>query len=425
MKSRIGHISLICAIAGFLLLEAAMHFDLLAGPFWRILATGFEAGTIGGLADWFAVSALFYEIPIPLVRRHTNIIVKNRDKLTEGIVELVTTKWLSPEMLREKLAGVEIAKNVVQVLEEPHNMDRTLDFIRTVFYRFTEDLDHPKMAVLLQKLLKDQIQDLDIAGPLGSWLKEAVGQKKHHEILEMAIGEISKSIEEPDTRKLVYKKLKAAVEEYAQKDWIKKSAIWLGKRTGGIDLDLLTDRLLDLALVLMGETKNDPQHPVRQKLDQYLLEFANALESGEEQAVSYVEQLKHNFILNDTARVIIQDMLYKLKNTLEGQLSHARTPFMELVKRQLVRFLDELKGDPEAQAKLDAWLKESLEKLVDKYHPELGNIVRSSLGRLDDHGMMQQIKDKVGDDLQYIRLNGAVVGGLVGIVIAVLRWLLL
>ncbi|MFC4873545.1 DUF445 family protein [Negadavirga shengliensis] len=158
---------------------------------------------------------------------------------TWGIVELITTKCLSPEMLREKLAGVEIAKNVVQVLEEPHNMDRTLDFIRTVFYRFTEDLDHPKMAVLLQKLLKDQIQDLDIAGPL------------------------------------------------------------------------------------------------------------------------------------------------------------------------------------------DSWLKESLEKLVDKYHPELGNIVRSSLGRLDDHGMMQQIKDKVGDDLQYIRLNGAVVGGLVGIVIAVLRWLLL
>lgn len=402
-----------------------MHFDLLVGPFWRILATGFEAGTIGGLADWFAVSALFYEIPIPFVRRHTNIIVKNRDKLTEGIVELVTTKWLSPEMLREKLAGVEIAKNVVQVLGEPQNMDRTLDFIRTVFHRFSEDLDHPKMAVLLQKLLKDQAQDLDIAGPLGGWLKDVVQQKKHHEVLEMAIGEISKSIEEPETRKLVYKKLKTAVEDYAQKDWVKKSAVWLGKRTGGIDLDLLTDRLLDLALVLMGETKNDPQHPVRQKLDQYLLEFATALESGDEQAVNYIQQLKHSFILNDTARAIIQNILQKFKTTVTGQLAHAKTPFMELVKRQMVRLLDELKGDPEAQGKLDDWLKDSLEKLVDKYHPELGNIVRSSLGRLDDQGMMQQIKDKVGDDLQYIRLNGAVVGGLVGIVIAVLRWLLL
>jgi uncharacterized membrane-anchored protein YjiN (DUF445 family) len=182
---------------------------------------------------------------------------------------------------------------------------------------------------------------------------------------------------------------------------------------------------MGLALALAEETKNDPEHPVRQKLDQYLLEFSVSLESGEEKAVGYIQQLKHNFILNDTARVIIHNALHKLKITVTEQLAHAGTPFMELVKRQLVRLLGELRGDPEAQAKLDAWLKESLEKLVDKYHPELGNIVRSSLGRLDDHGMMQQIKDKVGDDLQYIRLNGAVVGGLVGIVIAVLRWLLL
>ena len=109
MKSKVGHISLLIAIGGLVITEACIHLGLLQGPIWRILATGFEAATIGGLADWFAVSALFHKIPIPIVSRHTNIIVKNRSKLTEAIVELVTTKWLSSEIIHEKLEGLQIA----------------------------------------------------------------------------------------------------------------------------------------------------------------------------------------------------------------------------------------------------------------------------------------------------------------------------
>ncbi|MEX0883859.1 MAG: DUF445 family protein [Cyclobacteriaceae bacterium] len=263
MKSKVGIISLLTAVLGFLLLEIGIHFGWFQGPVWRILATGFEAGTIGGLADWFAVSALFYEIPIPLVRKHTNIIVKNREKLTEGIVELVTTKWLSPEILRERLADVEISRNVVQVLETKGNMDKTLGFVRTVFSRFADEMDHPKMGVVLQKLLKDQVQDLDLGRPLGKWLTSIIEKQKHHDLIGMGLHQFSLSIQDPDTRKVVFKKLKDAVEIYSKQDWVKKSAIWIGKRTGGIDLDLLTDRILDLALVLVKETKDDPNHPIR------------------------------------------------------------------------------------------------------------------------------------------------------------------
>lgn len=413
------------AVLGFLVLETGMHFGWFQGPVWRILATGFEAGTIGGLADWFAVSALFYEIPIPFIRKHTNIIVKNREKLTDAIVELVTTKWLSAEILRERLSGVEITKSLVQVLESPGNIDRTLDFFRTLIVRFTDEIDHPKMGIIIQKLMRDQVQNLDLAKPLGKWMKSVLSKQKHHDLIGMGLEQFSLSIQDPGTRHLVFKKIKEAVEIYAEKDWIKKSTIWLGRKTGGIDLDLLTDQILDLALMLIEETKDDPKHPIRVKLDQYLMEFAENLESGDEEAKVYLEQLKNNLILNDNTRRIIQDIMGNLKITLRDQLATNHTPLMEMVRKQVLKMLEDLKNDEHNRKQLDTWLKETIASLVNKYHPELGNMVRSSLGKLDDKGIMLQIKDKVGNDLQYIRLNGAVVGGLVGLIIAVIRWALL
>lgn len=149
MKSKIGRNSLLIAISGFISFEIGIYFGALDGAIWRILATAFEAGTIGGLADWFAVSALFYEIPIPYVKKHTNIIVKNREKLTEGIVDLVTTKWLSPEVLEERLRHIKIADGLLQSLESDENVNRLLGFFSGIFMRISGEMDNPKLVVLV------------------------------------------------------------------------------------------------------------------------------------------------------------------------------------------------------------------------------------------------------------------------------------
>ncbi|MEX0884436.1 MAG: DUF445 family protein, partial [Cyclobacteriaceae bacterium] len=166
-------------------------------------------------------------------------------------------------------------------------------------------------------------------------------------------------------------------------------------------------------------------HPIRVKLDQYLLEFSLLLESGDNQALSYIEQLKNNLVVNENTRKIILSLLSNFKSTLKEQLSSNDTPLMDFIRKQLLHMLEDLKQDEQSRAQLDSWLKETVTKLVNKYHPELGNMVRSSLGKLDDKSIMLQIKDKVGNDLQYIRLNGAVVGGMVGLLIALFRWALL
>lgn len=126
MKNNIGTISLLIAFSGLVLFEILLHFQIITNSGWQILKAGFEAATIGGVADWFAVRALFHEIPLPFIRKHTNIIVKNREKLTEGIVDLVTNKWLSPAVITEKLSEVDVASALLEFLQNPKSQKKTV-----------------------------------------------------------------------------------------------------------------------------------------------------------------------------------------------------------------------------------------------------------------------------------------------------------
>ncbi|NQX81886.1 MAG: DUF445 family protein [Flavobacteriaceae bacterium] len=101
-----------------IVLIAALKLNYLTHPAWHILLAGFEAATVGGIADWFAVRALFREIPIPFIRRHTNIIVKSRKKLSAGIVDLVSTQWLSKESISSKIADISISNKLLDILKD-------------------------------------------------------------------------------------------------------------------------------------------------------------------------------------------------------------------------------------------------------------------------------------------------------------------
>lgn len=103
----LGNISLAVSIGGLIATELALRHGWVAAAGWKVLLQAFEAATVGGLADWFAVSALFREVPVPLIRRHTNIIIKNRQRIVDGIADMVQNRWLAPRIIREYLAAAQ------------------------------------------------------------------------------------------------------------------------------------------------------------------------------------------------------------------------------------------------------------------------------------------------------------------------------
>ena len=425
MKTKIGQVSLLSTLGGLTVTQIGIHAGWLQGYGWTILAAGFEAGTVGGLADWFAVSALFREIPIPIIRRHTNIIVKNRHQLTEGVVDLVTNRWLSPDVIREKLSDVPIAEALVRMLQEPHNQSRALEFLRDFLGRFADSLDTPEVVQLLQKIFKDQIKGIDIAAPLGRWLDETIRRGEHHQLWDMILAAAERSLNEDSTRQMLVEKVHGTIQEYKNEGIFKKFFVGIGELVGGVNAESVVSRMLGAAKEFIDEARNNASHPARRRFDNSLLAFAQRLANGDADAHATFNNIKKTFVDNVDAHEIMQSLLGRFKSTMVDQLKDNDTPFMTVMVNNLQRLLKELESDKTAQRKIDVWMRETITTLLNKYHHEIGNMVRSSLSKLDDVGLVSQIEEKVGNDLQFIRLNGAVVGGLAGILISLVKLLFL
>ena len=423
MKNNLGSISLLVAFGGLVFFEALLRLDMLTHQGWKIVTAGFEAATIGGFADWFAVSALFHEIPIPFVRKHTNIIAKNREKLTEGIVDLVTNKWLSPDVIAEKLNEVDLAKTILDFIQQPKNQQNAIHLIQHIVLKLANELDNPKFADALQKILREQVAGLDLASPLGTWLKKSIKNGDHHQIWELIIEESATALTNPETKKLLLSKLTDAADEYSEKGFLKKTALFLAEKSGGIDLNLIADELLAKAKELMSEAKTDANHPIRIKFDDWILDFAQQLTSGDEKSINLIQNLKERVMQHVEEEKVIHTLLTSSKETLTAQLQSNDTPLMQFLISNLNRMLTDLKEDTVAHQKINHWIRETVSQLLVKFHSEIGNMVRSSMMKLNNKELVEQIEEKVGNDLQYIRLNGAVVGGIVGIVIALLKLL--
>ncbi|REG79591.1 DUF445 domain-containing protein [Algoriphagus antarcticus] len=421
MKNRIGTISLAVALVGLVFFEVMLRVGFLSHHSWKVVLAGFEAAAIGGFADWFAVSALFREIPIPYFKRHTNIIAKNRGKLTEGIVDLVTNQWLSPAVISEKMSEMNPTKAIISFLKKPTNQQKTISVVKKIVVKLADEVDNPKMATALRAMLNEQINNLDLATFLAEWLEKSIKNGDHHQLWELMIDASSTAVYSPDTRKLLLDKLEYAAAEYGHKSLVKGLTLSLAKSIGGIDLNVLADDLLRNAEEFLAEAKTNPTHPIRAKFDHWMLDFAQQVASGDADSRKMIDNFIQGFTQHSDAEKIIQNLLTGFKQTIRQQLEHDETPLMQFVISKLNKVILDLENDLDVQNKINRWIKDTVSQLITQFHGEIGNMVRNSLSKLDNEELVAQIEEKVGSDLQYIRLNGAVVGGMVGILIALAK----
>jgi len=174
-KNHVGALSLAAASGGFAVMETLRHFGIAATPAWGILQSGFEAGMVGGCADWFAVSALFRPIPTPrFCLPHTNIIAKSREKLSAGIVDMVQNRWLSPETLAEHLSRLSASSFILDHLATPDTRAQVVEAARDLLGRFAGSLDAPEIAGFLDRALRDQLAGLELGPTFGKWMEARI-----------------------------------------------------------------------------------------------------------------------------------------------------------------------------------------------------------------------------------------------------------
>lgn len=419
----LGNLSLAVSVGGLIATEVALRHGWLAAPGWKVLLQAFEAATVGGLADWFAVSALFREVPVPLIRRHTNIIIKNRQRIVEGIADMVQNRWLAPNIIREYLVNFSATQYVLDFLANEDHFESVLAMFRDIIQQFARGIAAPEVAAFLERALKDQLRDLKFAEPLGRWLGQRIRSGDHHGAWNTLLPVMEEAVRGPEVKAIVQRTIVRALEAYKDGGFLKRLTVGLARGLNIVNEEEMVASILSKMEEAVRAARSDPVHPLRARIDGILLEFADKLAAGDADAVSMIEKLQAALIHGTDLREILQRMLRSLSDTFDKEFQKPGSDFNNLMRRTFHDRLDIFRADKSAQEKADRWVTEVALELMEKRHEMIGQMVRGSLEKLSDLDLVGQIEEKVGQDLQYIRLNGAIVGGLAGAVLAIMKLL--
>ncbi len=417
----LGNISLAVSIGGLIATQLALRHGWVAAPGWKVLLQAFEAATVGGLADWFAVSALFREVPVPLIRRHTNIIIKNRQRIVDGIADMVQNRWLAPNIIREYLVNFSASQYVLDLLGNEDHLEKVLAMVRDIIQQFARGIAAPEVAVFLERTLKDQLRDLKFAEPLGRWLGQRIRSGDHHRAWNSLLPVIEKAVRGPEVKAIVQRTIVRSFEAYKHRGLLKRLAVDVARGLNIVNEEAMVASFLSKMAEVLREARSDPAHPLRARIDGIVLEFADKLAVGDADAVSVIEKLQAALINGTDAREILQSALRRLSDIIEKEFQKSSSDFNHLMRRTFHDRLDIFRADTAAQKKVDRWVTGAALELMEKRHEMIGQMVRGSLEKLSDLDLVGQIEEKVGQDLQYIRLNGAIVGGLAGAVLAIMK----
>ncbi|MFZ2224779.1 MAG: DUF445 family protein, partial [Candidatus Deferrimicrobium sp.] len=192
-----------------------------------------------------------------------------------------------------------------------------------------------------------------------------------------------------------------------------------------INVDEAVDVILKNLERFLRDALENPRHPFREHQDVILLDFAQRLSSNDPETVGMIETLQGRLAENSEVKEYLQGVLSRFKGTVLDQLDRPETDLSRLLENFLEGSLEDLWRDAALRKRLDDWVRDTFVYLVEKHHAYVGEMVRGSLDKLDDRTLVDQIEEKVGDELQYIRLNGAVIGGVVGAVLYLFKILFL
>ncbi|MGR6541539.1 DUF445 domain-containing protein [Paenibacillus tundrae] len=380
----------------------------------KMLVGSFEAGLVGGLADWFAVTALFRHplgIPIP----HTALLPKNRDKMTEGLVSAVENNLLNKDSITEKIAGYKAAETVLDTLAKELHTDGAKTMIDTLCKRILAGLPMEQIAPLVAREIKSQAGAFDL-GPILERASIQMSERGYDvKALDYGLKQAEEWLVKPETIMFLGEAGMKAVSGI-QLNGLMQFAMnaFMGylneERLGSILQGYLFDRVEDMkregsALrykVLDLVRTQTVRIAMSESVQQGLNDWKNSMLDGWNAEETVLNKLTE---LRDKALAGMEDGKYVDTYAL---------PAIE-------RVLSDLRADEALLTSLNAKIVEGVTTLLEKNHSKIGNLVRENVDKMDNASLVSLIEDKVGQDLQWIRINGAVTGFIIGIALTALR----
>ncbi|MGA5323649.1 DUF445 domain-containing protein [Streptomyces seoulensis] len=368
-----------------------------AGHWTGYVAAAAEAGMVGALADWFAVTALFRH-PLGLPIPHTAIIPTKKDQLGVSLGEFVGENFLSEDVVRQRLAAVGIGSRLGDWLAEPANADRVTAELATALRGALTVLRDSDVQAVVGEAITRRADAREIGPAVGKLLDRIVADGGHRRVVDLVVGRAHEWLERHRDDVMV------AIEGGAP-GWTPR---FVDRKVG--------DRVYKELLRFVTEMREMPAHPARAALDRFLTDFASDLQSDTETRAR-VDRLKREVLARDEVQDLIASAWTAVRSMIVAAAEDEQSELRLRVRAGLLSLGRRLATEPKMQGKVDRWVEGAAVHVVTSYRKEITSLITETVAGWDAEHTTRKIEAHIGRDLQFIRINGTVVGSLAGLVI--------
>lgn len=362
-----------------------------------------EAAMVGALADWFAVTALFHHplgIPIP----HTNIIEKSKQKIGDNLGDFVTENFLNATNLRPYIQKLKVTPYITGFLEKEKNKELLLKEARILLLDIVNKTNDETVIQFIAKKGKSLTDEIQLAGILSNSLKYFVDQNAHEQWVTLLARKIKELIHE---------------NEDTVRDRVKKESYFFIPKF--VDKKL-ADKISNGLVHYFEEIETDPDHRIRLEITKELYSFLESLKTKPKWQHE-IEKLKDNFLSEEHLLKYARDIWMNLKSTIQEELEKEDSAFMNYLSGQLDELVSQFKNDLQLQEKTDQWVRHNAYSIILRNTSSVSRLISNTVGKWEGRELSEKLELEVGKDLQFIRINGTLVGGLVGLIIYTLTQL--
>ena len=356
-----------------------------------------EAGMVGALADWFAVVALFRH-PLGLPIPHTAIIPNRKNDIGESMTRFVADHFLEPEVVRKKLQNTNLAAFVVSWLKSDKGRQSVGELTTAVLRWALGALHEKRVRRFLSRLSSKQLADVSLAPLLGNTLDWLVRGQRHQQILTQVLRYTIVLVH--DNREAIRAKVQ------------KESPWWL---PGFVD-DRILKKMLERIEHQLFEMALDQEHPLRDQFSGWVQNLAHDLKNSPEHR-RLGDDFKQQLLENDELQDYLYGLWRELAGNIEADIEKPESVIRQHVGQWLGNVAEELDSDPDMQAWVNTWLVNAITLVVGRNSAQIASLISDTVRSWDGMDTSRRVELAIGRDLQFIRINGTLVGGLVGLLI--------
>ncbi len=365
-----------------------------------------EAAMVGGLADWFAVTALFRH-PLGLPIPHTAIIPRNKDRIGDTLALFLKDNFLTPNVIARRMVEVDIAGAAGKFLASPSSGEgRMRAGASRLFADVLASLDQKRLGGMVKSAMADQIRKLDIAPLLGQALDAAMKENKHQPVLDAVVSWASKALDENEhlLREMVHDRANAFI------------------RFVGID-EKIANSLVDGLHKLFSEMSDNPEHPFRLKAEEGFKKLAKDLKKSKRMQAK-VNGFRDELLENEAVTEWLDGLWEQARKALLKAARDPDTAFAGWIGEMLQQMGATLQQDEHLRRTINRFARRAVVGGAAAYGGNIVRLVSDTVRTWDTRTIVDRLETTVGPDLQFIRINGTLVGGLVGVLIHSAEYLL-